>query len=123
MVQEEQQFDVWCFSLLSDTLGNPLSAEEVAQELGTTADKVRKHYKRFCGIKVDGKYIFYERQVLHAIQDRREMDRSNKETEAPEILQHEEGSNSMGSGTETARQRRPRRVEDVHGLFPRSVGD
>lgn len=60
-------------------LGKALNAQQVAKYMGLDVKTVRKFHRNFGGIRVGSRYLFFEKEIYNAIQERKDLDRSNKE--------------------------------------------
>ena len=85
--------------LLNEELGSPLTAPQVAEYLGMDVKTVRKYYIELGGIRIGTQYLFFEREVLNAIQKRKEIHRTDKEERAKnrKSIHDKEGSSGLGS--------------------------
>ena len=101
-----------------DELGQRLKTENVAVLLGLNEKTVRKHFKELGGMKVGRQYIFFERRIINAIQERTEMDWSDTEgrEETGEGLHKQEGCARLGNQDEKFIRRRLV-SDDKHSLF------
>ena len=104
--------------MLEKKLGNKMQAKDVAEYTGLDVKTVRKYYKELGGMRLGRLYVFFERRLIDAISKRTEVESPSAEkweTDRKNI-QHEEGSQGVGSrDAEKARKRLAR--EDRHGLF------
>jgi hypothetical protein len=105
-------------SLLEQELGQRLSAEQVAEFLDVDVRTVREYYHVLGGIRLGRRYVFFERSLIYAVQERRQVDGPGAEgrEEAREGLSDQKGSTAMGS-REAAKTCRSLEQEDRHGLF------
>ena len=112
-------------SIIEDSLGKTLSVTEVAKIFNVDSRNVRKHYKNLGGIKIGiRKIIFFEKEVVNAIQAQRRISRPSqmvRRKENPEnnkVLQNKEGSHQVGS----ERRGKTFQIYDEHGIF-RKLGN
>lgn len=63
---------------LQKQLGRPLKTKEVASFLGLDVKTVRQYYQQLGGIRLGRHYLFFEREVINAIQKKRQVGRSSK---------------------------------------------
>jgi hypothetical protein len=94
---------------IDENLGRSLSAQEVSELFGIDIKTVRKYHKELGGLRLGRRYLFFEREVLYAIQEGAKMDSpSEKEwkEEAKEVP-YEEGGVSVGTGYEPENGARP----------------
>ena len=104
--------------MLEKELGKKLGTKEVAQYLGLDEKTVRSYYQELGGMRLGRRYVFFEKEVINAIQKKTKMESPSAERRETdrENIQHEEGSQGGGSrDAEKARKRLAR--EDRHGLF------
>jgi len=103
---------------LKKNLGKVVSVRELTQVLGLNEKTIRSHYDELGGIKIGRRYKFYENEVLHAIQARKEDIRTSKKerSEERESVSDSERSESVGSRDEKAIRRKVER-DDKHGLL------
>ena len=95
-----------------------MSAKELANHLRLDVKTVRKHYSKLGGMRLGRQYLFFERSVVNAIQERTEMDCPSAEggAETGEGISNEEGSVDVGSQNE-AKARQRMEQEDRHDLL------
>ena len=104
--------------MIQEDLGQVLSAEEVAKYLGLDVKTVRQYYLELGGMRLGRKYLFFERRMINAIQERTEMDSPSAERgeEKGEGVSNKETGFDMGRKNEAKTRQRVER-EDRHGLF------
>ena len=104
--------------MIQEDLGQVLSAEEVAEYLGLDVKTVRQYYRELGGMRLGRKYLFFERRMINAIQERTELDCPSAERweEKGEGVSDKETGFSMGSENEAKTRQRVER-EDRHNLF------
>ena len=105
---------------LEKTLGEALTAKELAEYLGVNETSIRKNYRQYGGIRVGRHYRFFSKEVISAIQKQTEKQvhstgekGKNKEGES---FSDTEGSKKMGIGNAQNVRRRMER-HDRHGLL------
>jgi excisionase family DNA binding protein len=105
-------------SLIDQELGRRLTPQEVAELLGLDVKTVRKYHHELGGIRVGSRILFFEKELIDAVQTRRKMDRTGapKRTETGEGTLDKEGSSQLGSGHAESTRRRLAK-NDKHGLF------
>ncbi|VTR71531.1 conserved hypothetical protein [Desulfosarcina cetonica] len=95
----------------------------LAQYLGLDVKTVRKYHQRLGGIRLGRRFVFFEKELINAVSERKEMDRpSAKDSRGWPGIQEkqgvldQEGSQGLGSqdGTKTSRRVG---LDDRHGLF------
>ena len=101
-----------------DELGKRLTAKEVAEKIGVDVKTVRANYLELGGMRLGRQYVFFERRLNNAIQERTEMDCPGAERGAQkgEGFSEERGSVDVGSQNEAKTRQRVER-EDRHNLF------
>ena len=57
-----------------DQLGKALRPKHLAEYLGLDQKKVRQYYRQLGGIRLGRRYLFFEKEVVNAIQEKRQMD-------------------------------------------------
>lgn len=104
--------------ILKNELGRCLSAQDVANYLDVDVKTVRVYYRELGGMRLGRHYKFFEKEVVNAVQERKEMESPSAQgrTETGENIRHEKGGDRLGNqNAEKARRRVGR--EDTHGLF------
>lgn len=105
---------------LYSQLGRVLSTREVARYLGLDCKTVRKYYAALGGVRLGRTYLFFEREVVNAIQARKTLGGSGV-LPGPEVSQdvpHQGGSDSVGSRpTAKVTDRYLRVLDDPHHIF------
>lgn len=101
-----------------DEPGKRMTAKEVAEKINVDVKTVRANYHELGGMRLGRQYVFFERRLNNAIQERTEMDCPSAErgAETGEGISEEGGSVDVGSQNEAKTRRRVER-EDRHGLF------
>jgi hypothetical protein len=99
-------------------LGKRMTAKEVAEKINVDVKTVRANYHELGGMRLGRQYVFFERRLNNAIQERTEMDcpSSERGAQTGEGISEEEGSVDVGSQNEAKTRRRVER-EDRHNLF------
>lgn len=94
---------------LIENLGRTLSTREVADLFGIDIKTVRKYHKELGGLRLGRRYLFFEREVLYAVQEGAKMDSpSEKEwKEETKEVPDEEGGVGLGTGYEPKNGARP----------------
>ena len=95
-----------------------MTAEEVAVRMKMNVKKVRSMYKELGGMRLGRNYVFFERSVKNAIQERTEVGSPSAEgREATgEGVSDQEAGIGMG-GQDAAKARKRLEREDRHGLY------
>ena len=104
--------------MLEKELGKKMGTKEVAQYLGLDEKTVRSYYRKLGGMRLGRRYVFFEKEIINAIQKRTKMESPGAERRDTdrENIQHEKGGNCLGSQDEAKTRERLAR-EDRHGLF------
>ena len=55
--------------MLEEHLGKALRCQDIADYLGVDEKTVRQYYKELGGIRLGRLYVFFEKEVVHAIQE------------------------------------------------------
>jgi hypothetical protein len=94
---------------LKQNLGRAMSAKEVSALFGIDIKTVRKYHKELGGLRLGRRYLFFESEVLYAVQEGPKMDSpSEKEwTEETKEVPDEEGGIGVGTGYEPKNGARP----------------
>ncbi len=104
--------------LLEEKLGKALRTKDIAKYLGVDEKTVREYYQLLGGIRLGRRYIFFEKEVINAIQKRAQMGWSGakaREEEREGVPDKERGT-AMGSRDEAEIRRRLAQI-DRHNLF------
>jgi hypothetical protein len=90
-------------------LGRAMSAKEVSELFGIDIKTVRKYHKELGGLRLGRRYLFFESEVLYAIQEGAKMDSPSEKKwkEETKEVPDEEGGISVGTGYEPANGARP----------------
>lgn len=101
-----------------DEPGRRLTAKEVAEKINVDVKTVRANYLKLGGMRLGRQYVFFERRLNNAIQERTEMDcpSSERGAQTGEGIFEEEGSVDVGSQNEAKTRQRVKR-ENRHNLF------
>ena len=104
--------------ILTTKFGETYTAQQVAEFLRVDVKTIRKYYKKFGGMRLGRKYLFFEGSIENAIQKRTEMDGSSAEgrEETGESISDQERSVNVGSQNKAKTRQRMER-EDRHNLF------
>jgi hypothetical protein len=104
--------------MMEDKLGRVLRPEDVASYLGLDVKTVRAYYPLLGGIRLGRRILFFEKEVINAIQKRSKMgspSESRREEEGKN-LPEQEGCSSMGK-RESVKSRGDMAGEDKHGVL------
>ena len=104
--------------MIEDELGCVLSPEELACYLGLDVKTVRAYYPSLGGVRLGRRILFFEKEVINAIQKRSQMGGpSEDQWEAEgEDLSEQEGSNRMGKRSQI-KSRDDMAREDKHDIL------
>jgi excisionase family DNA binding protein len=104
-------------------LGRVLTTKEMAQYLNTNEKTIRKHFTELGGVRLGSRYLFFERNVINALQKKVENRKTGlgcpgeeKRSEETGDLQQQEGSPGLGKRDEKDVRKRLA-TGDRHGLF------
>jgi hypothetical protein len=103
---------------LDEKLGKALSPTELADYLGLDEKTVRLYYHDLGGIRLGRRILFFEKEVINAIQKRSKVDgpsESEREEERKD-LPEQEGGSSLGK-RKPVKSRGDMAGEDKHGVL------
>jgi hypothetical protein len=104
--------------MMEDQLGRALRPEDVARYLGLDVKTVRAYYTSLGGVRLGRCILFFEKEVINAIQKRSKMggpSENQREAEGEDIPE-QEGSGNMGKQG-AIKSRRDMAREDKHGIL------
>lgn len=104
--------------LMEKELGRPLRPEDMAHYLGLDEKTIRLYYRELGGIRLGRRFLFFEKEVLNAIQKRAEVDRpgENKWDEEGKSLPEQEGGIKLGE-RKPSKSRADLAKEDKHDIL------
>jgi len=104
--------------MLENELGRAMRTADVAEYMGLDEKTVRQYYAELGGIRLGRQYLFFEKEVINAIQKRSKMGSpgENEEGEERENLSEQEGRIDMGKQC-PVKSRVAMAREDKHGLL------
>ena len=104
--------------VINQELGRCLSTKEVAAFLKLDEKTVRRHYRSLGGMRLGRLFVFFERRLIHAIQEGIKMGSPSAQgrTEEGEAIPDEEPGDGLGNQDEAKARKRLER-EDRHGLY------
>jgi hypothetical protein len=107
-----------CNQMMNDQLGCVLRPEDMAHYLGLDVKTVRTYYSSLGGIRLGRRILFFEKEVINAVQKRSKMGcpSENEREEERENLPEQEGCSGMGK-QESIKSREDMVGEDKHGLL------
>ncbi len=102
----------------TEEMGKRIGVKELADHLGLDEKTIRQYYRELGGMRLGRQYLFFERRVIHAIQERTEMGRPGaiEWNETGEEISYEEGGDRVGNRN-AANTRKRLEKEDQHGLY------
>ncbi len=105
-------------AMIEDELGSALHPEDMARYLGLNVKTVRKHYQKLGGIRLGRQILFFEKEVIHAVQKRSKMGSPSESwfEEEGKDLPEQEGCNSVGK-RDPVKSRKDMAGEDKHGVL------
>jgi len=101
---------------LQKQLGRPLKTKDVAIFLGVDVKTVRQYYQELGGIRLGRHYLFFEKEVINAIQKKRQVGSSStkkRQKEGEEISDKKRGHQLGKRNAEKSVQR----LSEKHDLF------
>lgn len=106
--------------MLTETLGRPLTADELAPKVGLSPNHLRRYAESFGGIRIGSRVVFFENRVIevvkNAIPQGKEMDGPRPESgRDTDTAMRYEGGSPLRRGRH-ARGSLDRSQEDRHGL-------
>jgi len=104
---------------LEEQLGRVLRPQELAEFLNVDEKTVPQYYRELGGMRLGRLYVFFEKEVVHAIQKRSQMGgRSEEEREEKTgNLQDQDRGPGLGNGMEKKASRRLGGIRDDHGIL------
>jgi hypothetical protein len=104
--------------VIEGKLGGVLSPRELACYLGLDVKTVRLYYSELGGMRLGRRLLFFEKEVIDAIQKRSKMGgpSENQWQEEREAIPGQEGSDSMGKRS-PGKSRDSMAAEDRHGIL------
>jgi len=105
-------------AMLDDQLGRVLRPADMADYLGIDEKTVRLYYHVLGGIRLGRQILFFEREVLNAVQKRSKMGSPSESgwQEEGENFSHQERCGGMGK-REPVKSRADMAGEDKHGVI------
>ena len=103
---------------VKNQLGQVLNAKQIADYTGLDVKTIRKYYRELGRIRLGSRIVFFEKEIINAIQTRIKLDRPGAKewAETGESVPDEERGNGVGS-QDTAKTHKRLEQEDRHGLF------
>ena len=104
---------------LEEQLGKKMTVQEVASFLGIDEKTVRKYYADLGGVRLGRAYLFFEKEVINAIQARKTLDGSgtSQRQEATQDISDQGRRPGLGG----RRERKHGTINDIgadpHDLF------
>jgi predicted transcriptional regulator len=85
-------------SILEERLGRALRCQELAEFLGIDEKTVRQYYKELGGMRMGRLYVFFEKEVIRAIQTRSQVGGRSEEEGQEEAgdLQYQDRGSGLG---------------------------
>jgi len=105
-------------AMLKKYLGRTLTAAELAKFLGVDVKTIRMYYPLLGGIRLGRRMLFFEKEVINAIQKRSKMGSpsENQREEEGKDLPEQARCNSVGK-REPVKSRGDMAREDKHGIL------
>jgi hypothetical protein len=103
---------------LDEKLGKVLSPKDLAGYMGLDEKTIRQYYHELGGIRLGRRILFFEKEVINAIQKRSKMGSpsENQREEEGKDLPEQEGGNSLGK-RRSVKSRGDMAREDIHGIL------
>ncbi|MEI6608784.1 MAG: hypothetical protein WCO53_03460 [Deltaproteobacteria bacterium] len=104
--------------MMEDKLGRVLRPSDMADYLGLDEKTVRLYYPQLGGIRLGRRILFFEKEVINAIQKRSKMGSpsESKWQEEGKSVPKQEGCDNMGK-RESVKSRGDMAREDKHGVI------
>lgn len=105
-------------SMMEDHLGRVLRADDMAHYLGLDEKTIRQYYRELGGIRLGRRILFFEKEVINAVQTRSKMGSpsENQRQEEGKDLPEQEGSIILGK-RKPIKSRGDMAGEDKHGVL------
>lgn len=106
------------FDTIQSELGKPLRPTDMALYLGLDEKTIRQYYRQLGGIRLGRRILFFEKEVINAVQKRSKMGSPSKteREEEGENLPKQERCDNMGK-RESAKSRGDMAGRDKHGVL------
>ena len=101
---------------LQRQLGQPLKTKDVASFLGLDVKTVRQYYQELGGIRLGRRYVFFEKEVINAIQKKRKVGSSSKKKRQEERKEVSDKKRGHQLGKRNA-EKSIQRLSEKHDLF------
>lgn len=103
---------------LTEKLGNVFSPKDLAGYMKLDEKTIRQYYRELGGIRLGRRILFFEKEVINAIQEKSKMGSSseNEREEEGKDIPEQEGSNSVGK-RKPVKSRGDMAGEDKHGIL------
>ena len=101
---------------LEKQLGRPLKTKDVARFLELDVKTVRQYYQELGGIRLGRHYLFFEKEVINAIQKKRQVGSSskNEQKEKGKDVSNKKRSHQLGKRNA---KKHIQRLAGKHDLF------
>lgn len=105
-------------SMMATELGRTLRSSDIAEYLGLDQKTVRQYYYELGGIRLGRRILFFEKEVINAVQKRSKMGcpSENQWEEERKDLSEQERGNSLGK-QKPVKSRGDMAREDKHGVL------
>lgn len=112
----ENDLKVLVMQLLQRQLGQPLRTKDVADFLDLDVKTVRQYYQELGGIRLGRRYVFFEKEVINAIQKKRQVGSSSKKKrqEEGEDVSNKKRGHQLGKRNA---EKSIQRLSEKHDLF------
>ena len=104
--------------MMEDQLGRVLRPADMADYLGLDEKTVRLYYHDLGGVRLGRRILFFEKEVINAVQKRSKMGSPSEiqREEEGKSLPEQEGGNSLGK-RKSVKSRGDMAGEDKHGVL------
>ena len=104
--------------MMDDQLGRVLRPVDIARYLRLDEKTVRLYYRELGGVRLGHRILFFEKEVINAVQKRSKMGSpsESQRKEEGKDLPEQEGGNSLGK-RKSVKSRRDMAREDKHSVL------
>jgi len=104
--------------MIEDQLGRVLKTADIARYLELDEKTVRLYYRMLGGVRLGRRILFFEKEVINAVQKRSKMGSPSEiqREEEGKDLSEQEGGHSLGK-RKSVKSRRDMAGEDKHGVL------
>ena len=112
----ENNLKIFGMQQLQKQLGRLLKTKDVASFLNLDVKTVRQYYNELGGIRLGRHYLFFEKEIINAIQKKRQVDSSSKKKrqEEGEDVSNKKRGHQLGKRNA---EKSIQRLSEKHDLF------